>query len=312
MDKEQAKFILQSFRPDGQDAADADFETALQLAVEDRELGEWLTNERAADAEFAAALNEIEIPDQLRLSLLAIMHGESPESSADHEEMDQLVSVALADVQPPTGLRDQILAAMEVEKQAREADVSPKVVRGVFGRKKWINVAAIAAALVLGVFFAMQIDLGSKDSLASHEIQKNAGRLLNSEFVLDVRDGDRTQLTSWLVSNDLPAPVTEGELPPGIRELRTIGCKRISLPDQKEVSLICLITKQDEMVHLIVADNNIVSDLELPTMKEVRESNCYHCPETGWNAVRWRNEKHTFILMSKKRDVQKTELVQFF
>ena len=54
MDKEQAKFILQSFRPDGADAADTDFAEALQLAVEDRELGEWLADERATDAAFAA------------------------------------------------------------------------------------------------------------------------------------------------------------------------------------------------------------------------------------------------------------------
>ena len=55
MDKEQAKFILQSFRPDGADAQDPDFAEALALAAQDRELGDWLASERAQDAAFAAA-----------------------------------------------------------------------------------------------------------------------------------------------------------------------------------------------------------------------------------------------------------------
>jgi len=56
MDKEQAKFILRSFRPDGSDVNDKDFSEALALAMEDRELGEWLAAERAFDASLADAL----------------------------------------------------------------------------------------------------------------------------------------------------------------------------------------------------------------------------------------------------------------
>ena len=47
MDKEHAKFLLQSYRPDGADAQDSDFAEALQLAAEDRDLGEWLANEHS-------------------------------------------------------------------------------------------------------------------------------------------------------------------------------------------------------------------------------------------------------------------------
>ena len=50
MDKEQARFILQSFRPDGADAKDPDFAEALAVAAEDRELGDWLAAERALPA----------------------------------------------------------------------------------------------------------------------------------------------------------------------------------------------------------------------------------------------------------------------
>ena len=73
MDKEQAKFILQSFRPDGADAQDVDFTEALHLATEDRELGEWLAQERAQDAEFAVALNDLAIPEKLRDEISAVL-----------------------------------------------------------------------------------------------------------------------------------------------------------------------------------------------------------------------------------------------
>ncbi|MCP5545336.1 MAG: hypothetical protein H7A49_15675, partial [Akkermansiaceae bacterium] len=70
MDNERARFILRSFRPDGADADDRDFAEALELAVRDRELGEWLARERELDAGFARALERIELPAGLREDIL--------------------------------------------------------------------------------------------------------------------------------------------------------------------------------------------------------------------------------------------------
>ena len=67
MDKERAKFVLQSFRPDGEDVNEPAFAEALELAAKDRELGEWLAAERAQDAAFAAMLSDVEIPEDRRL-----------------------------------------------------------------------------------------------------------------------------------------------------------------------------------------------------------------------------------------------------
>jgi len=312
MDKEQAKFILQSFRPNGEDASDVDFKEALKMAVEDRELGEWLADERAADAQFAAALNNIEIPEQLRLNLLAVMHGEDPDDQSLHEEMDELLSGALAGVQPPEGLRDQIIAAMELEKHVRENDAESKVIPAVFNRRKWLNVAAIAAALVLGVFFATQVDFKGEQRLASYDVQQSAGRLINASFDLDVKDSDSVRLTSWLADNNLPAPTNLEDLPPGLRSLSSIGCKKLTLPGKEEASLICLLSKEGKPLHLVVVKNESVSDKDLPTRMQVKVANCYHCPVTEWNVVRWRDENNTYVLMSKTEATRKDEMVQYF
>ena len=322
MDKEKAQFILKSFRPNGQDSADADFQEALQLAVEDLELGQWLADERAEDAKFADALNEIEIPDDLRLSLLAVMNGDSADDPHLHEEMDKLFSNALSDVQPPAGLRDQILAAMDVEKlkstevepQQVEAVESEKVITGAFNRKKWINVAAVAAAVVLGVFLALQIDSSqnSEPKMASIDVQQSAGQLLNEGFSFDVKNDSGTYLSSWLKEQDLPAPLALGALPPGLQGLSSMGCKKVELENGAQASLICYSAEENKSLHLITVNNVELSDQNLPTLDEVNLDNSYHCSLTDWNVVRWRDAENTYILMTKSGQMEREELLQYF
>ena len=122
MDKQRAKFILQSFRPDGADAHDPDFAEALGLAAEDRELGAWLAKERARDAAFALALGKLPIPEDLREAIFGVLQ----EGNLELTEIDAAIVGALASVRPPEGLRDQILTAMEVEQ---------KIERRTFGQK---------------------------------------------------------------------------------------------------------------------------------------------------------------------------------
>lgn len=308
MDKEQARFILQSFRPDGADAADADFAAALQLAVEDRELGEWLAEERATDAEFAAALCEVEIPEELRQHILAVMSGEKLVDFAMDEAMDRMLVKAMGDIQPPAGLRDQIVAAMRIQ-EGGEVAVSDRSLAGWFSG--WVRVAAVAAAVVLGVLFAVQLtpDDLSAGRLASHDIQYEAGLLLNASFQLDMKDPDQSDINTWLVSNELPAPES---LPVRLAKMKGLGCKKVRLSGDKSASLVCFLKEDGAVVHLVIVKNEDVVDSNLPTLDKVCRKDCYHCPETEWNVVRWRDERNTYILLSKSESSRKEELLEFF
>jgi len=150
MDKNHAKFILQSYRPDGADAADADFQEALQLAAGDRELGQWLAQERSHDAIFVEALSDVNIPDSLRDDLLSIMEFGGLEAGMS-SELDDLFVGAVAQQVPPAGLRDQILSAMEVEKKALQEEKADNKILKFPGR--WMNVAAVAAVALVGFTF---------------------------------------------------------------------------------------------------------------------------------------------------------------
>ena len=112
MDKEQARFILRSFRPDGADGNDQDFAEALALAIEDRELGEWLAHERALDAAFASALNSVELPENLRQDIIGCLAGERNGFPQAKDAQDALWIGAIASIQAPPNLRDEILTAM--------------------------------------------------------------------------------------------------------------------------------------------------------------------------------------------------------
>jgi hypothetical protein len=71
MDKQEAKLLLQSYRPDGRDAGDPAFAEALALARQDQELGDWFRRECELDAAIAAKLAATEVPADLRQTILA-------------------------------------------------------------------------------------------------------------------------------------------------------------------------------------------------------------------------------------------------
>ena len=324
MDREQAKFILQSFRPDGADASDADFAEALQLAAGDRELGEWLADERATDAAFAIALCEVEIPEHLRQHILAVMRGENPEDPLLDHGMDTALFEAMDDLQPPEGLRDQILAAMNLQQaqqkpqgqQARKEELPGNVITAWFG--SWSKVAAIAAALVLGAFVAVQVTtkVSSSDGLfESYEVQRYAGGLIDASLSMDIDVADSAQLHDWMVSKNIPTPST---IPVSLLATDTIGCKEISLPvdkdnpEEKKAWIFSFDQQGGEDLYLVIVKNIYVRDRNLPVMSEVTTKDCYHCPKTLWNVARWQDARNTYMLLAKKEAARKDELLSYF
>ena len=71
MDNQQARFILQSCRPDGRDADDARFNEAWSVVGENPELAARLSDEQKTDIHIAARLKEMSVPAHLQARLLA-------------------------------------------------------------------------------------------------------------------------------------------------------------------------------------------------------------------------------------------------
>jgi anti-sigma factor RsiW len=71
MHRDEAKYLLSAYRPDGQDAADPQFHDALELLKIDPELARWFAEERALDRALAAKFAAFPVPPQLKHQLLA-------------------------------------------------------------------------------------------------------------------------------------------------------------------------------------------------------------------------------------------------
>ena len=71
MSREEARLILQSYRPGGQDAADPQFAGALALAKQDAELGAWFAQQQKFAAKITREIRSVPAPLDLKAKILA-------------------------------------------------------------------------------------------------------------------------------------------------------------------------------------------------------------------------------------------------
>ena len=288
MDKEKAKFILQSFRPDGADAEDPRFAEALALAVEDRELGEWLARERAADAAFAALLSEVQIPEDLRESVITILTGGGVDGELSALDADMVG--ALSSVRAPDGLRDEILAAMEVSASGKVTRFPEKERRRA---PRWLSAAAVAAAVVLGALVALSLP-PENIRVAGGELTPDAIETASIDFFegpynLDFKNRPRPQLVSWLTERELPEP---GALPAKLIEAPPIGCREMKF-EGKPASLVCF-RVEGGVVHLIVFN---LKDIQ-GSLPALTDRNCRGCKKSGWAMASWKDQERAMFLLT--------------
>ncbi len=303
MDKEHAKFILQSYRPDGADAQDSHFAEALQLAAEDRDLGEWLANERADDAVFANALSTVDIPEGLRNEILAVL--EYDQSAEVDTELDGIFFGAVASIQPTSGLRDQILSAMEIELSNYEAKV-------VGFSRKWVlftAIGAIAAVLLIGFVSISLLPGKGDDQLALHNIQIQSGKLINASHEMEFNDESLEGVNQWLVTNGLPGADT---IPSGLIQTntKTKGGRKIIFDNGLEASMIYFEKKDVGDFYLMILKAGSVQNLDkIADLGEVKLKRCKTCPLNHFNITSWKDNEKVYMLLSK---VEKTDLIELF
>lgn len=296
MDKEQARFILRSFRPDGADAGDQDFAQALKLALENRELGEWLASERAFDAAFADALTSVDLPKHLRediLACLAVERGDFPQA-ADATDAEWIG--ALASIQAPATLRADVLAAMD-----RTATAKPVAK----GRISIFRRAAIPLAAAAGIALAFLVTRPAGPTpLAANKIPISAvqaGFVRAYEsllFRLETKSPQHVALIQHLKGKNLPCPTC---LPPGLGNMAGLGCRELVI-DGKRGSLICFKRGADGVVHMVIFRREDL-DGSFPDITR---------PEFArngqWASARWQDDDNVFLLLEKGQGNKLTAL----
>ena len=290
MDKERARFILRSFRPDGADAEDLDFAEALQLATRDRELGEWLMRERAFDAEFAEALARVALPDGLRESILLAMVQNGREFPKVDLDEERKMMAAFAGIEVPEGLRERIIEAMEQTARSSET----QVVWWKFG----VPIAAAAGIALAFIFLrdpaGTQLTKG-ESRIRIEAVQAGFFRTYESPlFSLDKVGSESQHLISYLEEKGLPSG--DDLIPPGLEGVRGLGCRELEI-DGKKGSLICFDEKNGTL-HLIIFRREDVSaelfGIENPVIEQSGD----------WAKARWEKGAYVCVLMGKRNSAE--------
>lgn len=290
MDKEQARFILRSFRPDGADANDPDFAEALKLAVENRELGEWLAGERAFDAEFAQALASVKLAENLREDILACFAAERGDFPQAEDANDAAWIGAIATIQPPADLRASILAAMD---RTVTSDITPVIAHpkiSIFRR------LAIPLAAAAGIAIAFLVTRPAAPTTVAQDSRVPMNVVLASfakkfeapDFSLDKMSPDHSLLVQNLSERGLPYCES---LPAGLIEATGLGCRELVI-DGKRGSVVCFKTSSGGVVHMIVFRREDVRG-DFPEMKSAIAA------QTGtWESKSWVQGDKVILLAS--------------
>jgi hypothetical protein len=302
MDKEEARFILRCFRPDGSDAADPEFSKALQVAASDRELGEWLAKERAQDSEFSNQLGKLPLPEGLReeiLAGLAAERGDLPQA----DEIDASLIGALAMVRPPDDLRDEIIAAMN-----QSAPSSRK--KGLSWWRFGVPLAA-AAGIALAIVFSVDTQTPVDQGLVSKErpsgkavpvsfVQAQVIETLESpDFSLDLKNSDQKTLFEFIRSEGRACP--SGCVPAGLENVDGLGCRVIEV-DGKPGAIVCFKRGEGEIVHLVVFRREDVTG-EFP-----KDGHPELNPDGSWAVARWGDKDRVFVLLGQTNPERLGEL----
>lgn len=296
MDKDEAKFLLASFRPDGADATDEDFAAALKLAAEDRELGQWLANERSDDAAMAVALGSIQAPASLRERILSTeLTGLGGIPQAD-TEIDAWMIGNMAALRIPPGLRGQILTAMATSAQSRREAT----------RAKWWRKAAWPMAAAAGValaFFFSHGGMGSDDASPIAEgnvpantvpvdvVQANFIRTFESPlFGFDEHRQSHKDLVPLLEKQKLPCAK---RLPAGLVGVQCEGSRELMI-DGKRGTLVCFDDPVNGRVHLVIFNRSDVCGDLPPRDKPALSQN------GPWAVARWIDDGRVYVLLGSR------------
>jgi len=302
MDKEQAKFILGSYRPGSDAVNNGNFAEALTLATDNRELGEWLANERAMDDSFANALASIALPDTLREDILGCLHGERHDFPEVEGQQDAAMIGALASVPVPGNLRGDILAAMQ--RSAPKAAI-PQTSTSIVPFWKRYSIPLAAAA---GIALAVILTPGPEPSpLAANKrvpLEVVQAGFINTyespSFSLEVKQDNKDALVENLKSRSLPCPCC---LPPGLEGAKSIGCRELTI-NGKHGSVICFEQKDIGIVHLVIFRRGDIDgqckNLQAP---------CYDS-NGPWSIARWQNTENVFILIGNTKAEEMKKLFQ--
>jgi len=161
MNRDEARLILQSCRPGGQDAADPQFAAALALAKQDAELTAWFAGQQKFDAQMSREIKSLPVPPDLKAKILA---------------QENLQSQKIVEMPSVVGWRDLFSFR------------SPAA---------WAMAALILMLFSLAIFWNHSV---GRAHFADYSVQMVSAAVNDTNHV-DVENSDMKQVVAWLAKH---------------------------------------------------------------------------------------------------------------
>ena len=236
MNNLEAKFILQGYRPNGADAGDAAFGAALEQARHDPLLSAWFAREQA---------------------------------------FDRMVSAKLAEVPPPAGLREAILAGARV--------TAPDTVRRIW----WRQPVWLATAAAIAVIFATGLALWPNRAAAGGSLSDFA--LVDAQHS-STHGGHGAETGALQAMLSQPGTRLGRGLPVDFTTLRTAGCRTLSFQGH-DVLEVCF-QRNGAWFHCYIAQSRdfpALASLVAPVLTD----------RSGASIASWADATHLYVVVSK-------------
>jgi len=244
MNCEEAKQLLELCRPGNEeDRQDPVLAEAFALLETDAELKAWFDEQQAVDSQISESMNSIEVPADLKASILAGMRLHQAHGTQAHTEAT-------------------IPFAQETE-QAAHAPHTPH--SRAWWQSPWTGIAALFVIMMAILNVPKNEQTAEPATLAGlppviQFISNEIDALKMGQF--DHRDERADNLQTFLASTQSPSPQS---IPDYLGKMPTIGCITYEYKGAK-LSMICF--KNGEVYHLITVDKASYPDA-LPTEPEV-------------------------------------------
>jgi len=197
----------------------------------------------------------------------------------------------LSGVHLPEKARERIVQAL------RSDEAKPAETEVIEFQWRPLAYAAALVALVGVIAVVVNVDQSSVSVVEARaetfeNLQKFAAfQVAQGISDLDYERNSSAELVSWLESRDAPTGVNIDER---LAELPTMGCKIYDFQGH-QVSLICIESGKDEMVHLFVANMSGFNPEEV-------ENCCEAKALSNRDTVSWHDEESVYILIAHEAD----------
>lgn len=248
MNHEEAKQLLELCRPgceeDRQDPALAE---AFALLDTDDELKAWFEEQQAVDVRISDSINSIEVPTDLKASILAGMHLHQAHAASKQQDDEAPIPFA-----------------PELDDKKTDNHQSH-----AWWQSPWVGIAALLVVAMILLKPGVQPEGTANTQVAIaglppviEFLSQEISALKSSQLQFDKQDVNPSELQAFLASNHAPSPQS---IPGCLKEMPTLGCVTFEYEDVK-LSMICF--KEDTVYHLITADKANYPG-ELPAEPEV-------------------------------------------